>query len=72
MADQQLTPEENRIRLLNSSHKELANELHQLGYTGSEENDGTFTTVDEMDGDSLFDRLIEFYELYPENIPNAL
>ena len=72
MKHQQLTLEENEQRLRDSTQGDLADELHNLGYSGSTDNDGTFVSVDEMDEDDTFDKLLEFYQLYPDRIPNVI
>ena len=72
MANKQLTPEQNERRLRNATKNELVYELYNLDYTGSKNNDGSFTFIDEMDEDNLFDTLMGIYEVYPDKIPDSL
>ena len=47
--------------------EEMRAELYSLGYRATAEND--FWGSDQMDADELFDRLLEYYTLYPEKDP---
>ena len=69
MTTLQLTAQANTERLRAASNAMLADELYQLGYHGNDDGLGGWRDVEELSGDELFDKLLEYYSLYPENIP---